>query len=97
LLTGPQLQRYQGSADRLVEPVGTRRRGAQSRARHAARGKFDRQTSATAKKFIKPLLLEELRQEIEIFCDLFTRPAVEAGLRKFVESNEACRICPDQE
>jgi hypothetical protein len=40
------------------------------------------------------LLLEELRQEIEIFCDLFTRPAVEAGLRKFVESSEALPYLP---
>jgi len=57
-------------------------------------GKFDRQTSAAAKQFIKPLPLEELRQEIEIFCDLFTRPAVEAGLRKFVESKEALPYLP---
>jgi len=49
-------------------------------------GKFDRQTAIAAKKFIKPIPYEELRQEIEIFCDLFTQPAVEAGLRKFVES-----------
>jgi enoyl-CoA hydratase/carnithine racemase len=57
-------------------------------------GKFDRQTSAAAKQFIKPLPVEELRQEIEIFCDLFTRPAVEAGLRKFVESTEALPYLP---
>jgi hypothetical protein len=57
-------------------------------------GKFDRQTSAAAKQFIKPLPLEELRQEIELFCDLFTRPAVEAGLRKFVESTEALPYLP---
>ena len=36
----------------------------------------------------------ELRQEIEIFCDLFTRPAVEAGLRKFVESKDALPYLP---
>src|SRR5882724_3967058 len=57
-------------------------------------GKFDRQTSAAAKQFIKPLPVEELRQEIEIFCDLFTRPAVEASLRKFVESTEALPYLP---
>jgi enoyl-CoA hydratase/carnithine racemase len=57
-------------------------------------GKFDRQTSAAAKQFIKPLPVEELRQEIEIFCDLFTRPAVEAGLRRFVESTEALPYLP---
>ncbi|NOT64094.1 MAG: enoyl-CoA hydratase/isomerase family protein [Acidobacteria bacterium] len=50
--------------------------------------KFDRTTSAAAKRFIKPIPYAELEQEIEIFCDLFTRPATEAGLRKFVESTD---------
>ena len=57
-------------------------------------GKFDRRTSATAKQFMKPLLLEELRREIEIFCDLFTQPAVKAGLRKFVESESTMPYLP---
>ena len=65
-----------------------------ARATAAQIGKFDRQTSATAKAFIKTLPLEELSREIEIFCDLFTRPAVEAGLRRFVESNEALPYLP---
>ena len=30
---------------------------------------------------------DELKREIEIFCDLFTQPAVEEGLRKFVEND----------
>jgi enoyl-CoA hydratase/carnithine racemase len=51
-------------------------------------GKFDRTTSIRAKQFIKAVPFAELRQEIEIFCELFTRPAVEAGLRKFVESDD---------
>src|SRR5262250_236336 len=49
-------------------------------------GKFDRQTAVAAKQFIKPIPYEELKKEIEIFCDLYTRPAVEEGLRKFVEN-----------
>lgn len=59
---------------------------------HAARAtaiqmrKFDRTTSAAAKRFIKPIPYEELRQEIDLFCELIARPAVEAGLKKFVES-----------
>jgi enoyl-CoA hydratase/carnithine racemase len=65
-----------------------------ARATAAQIGKFDRQTAVVAKHFIKPLPVEELREEIEIFCDLFTRPAVEAGLRKFVESNEALPYLP---
>jgi enoyl-CoA hydratase len=57
-------------------------------------GKFDRDTAIAAKKFIKPIPYEELRQEIDIFCELFTRPAVEAGLRKFVESTAALPYLP---
>jgi enoyl-CoA hydratase/carnithine racemase len=48
--------------------------------------KFDREAAATAKRFIKPLPAEDLRREIDIFCELFTRPAVLEGLRKFVEN-----------
>ncbi len=49
-------------------------------------GKFDRQTAAAAKEFVKPIPYEELKREVDIFCDLYSRPAVEAGLRKFVEN-----------
>jgi enoyl-CoA hydratase len=48
--------------------------------------KFDATTRVAAKQFIKPIPREELRQEIEIFCELFTHPAVMAGLKKFVEN-----------
>jgi len=65
-----------------------------ARATAAQLGKFDRRTSAAAKKFIKPIPYEELRQEIDLFCDLFTQPAVEAGLRKFVESTDAQPYLP---
>jgi len=56
--------------------------------------KFDPNTRKAAKKFVKPIPEEELRREIEIFCNLFTQPAVEAGLRKFVESTEALPYLP---
>jgi len=49
-------------------------------------GKFDPRTAMAAKEFIKPIPYDELKREIEIFCDLYTRPAVEEGLRKFVEN-----------
>jgi enoyl-CoA hydratase len=65
-----------------------------ARAMAAQLKKFDRQTAITAKKFIKPIPYEELAEEIDLFCDLFTRPAVEAGLRKFVESTEAQPYLP---
>jgi enoyl-CoA hydratase len=48
--------------------------------------KFDSGTRIAAKKFIKPIPHEELRREIEIFCDLFTRPAVMSGLKRFIEN-----------
>ena len=48
--------------------------------------KFDKRTAAAAKAFVKPIPYEELKREIDIFCDLYARPAVEDGLRKFVEN-----------
>jgi enoyl-CoA hydratase len=57
-------------------------------------GKFDRRTASAAKKFIKPIPYEELQQEIDIFCELFSQPAVEAGLKKFVESKDAQPYLP---
>jgi enoyl-CoA hydratase/carnithine racemase len=65
-----------------------------ARATAAQLGKFDRATAVAAKKFIKPIPYEELRQEIDIFCELFARPAVQAGLRKFVESADAQPYLP---
>jgi len=56
--------------------------------------KFDQRTAMAAKEFIKPIPYEELRREIEIFCELFAQPAVEAGLRKFSESTEAQPYLP---
>jgi enoyl-CoA hydratase/carnithine racemase len=49
-------------------------------------GKFDRRTAAAAKAFVKPIPYEELKREIDIFCELYSRPAVEEGLRRFVEN-----------
>jgi len=65
-----------------------------ARATAAQLGKFDKETAIAAKRFIKPIPYEELKQEIEIFCDLFAQPAVEAGLRKFVESTDAQPYLP---
>ena len=65
-----------------------------ARATAAQLGKFDRRTAIAAKKFIKPVPYEELRKEIDIFCELFAQPAVDAGLRKFVESKEAQPYLP---
>ncbi len=49
--------------------------------------KYDAVTRAAAKKFIKPIPHDELRHEIDLFCQLFTRPPVMAALKKFVEDS----------
>jgi enoyl-CoA hydratase/carnithine racemase len=56
--------------------------------------KFDAATRAAAKKFIKPIPHDELRREIDLFCELFARPAVMAALKKFVESTDAMPYLP---
>ncbi len=57
-------------------------------------GKFDKRTAAAAKEFVKPIPYEELKREIDIFCDLYSRPVVEEGLRKFVASTDAQPYLP---
>jgi enoyl-CoA hydratase/carnithine racemase len=65
-----------------------------ARAMAAQMAKFDHATSAAAKQFIKPIPHDELRREIDIFCELIARPAVQAGLKKFVESTDAQPYLP---
>lgn len=95
LLTGRSFNATKAQQIGLVSQVvseGEALRAARSTA--AQIGKFDRKTSIAAKKFIKPIPHEELRREIDIFCELFAQPAVEAGLRKFVESAAAQPYLP---
>lgn len=56
--------------------------------------KFDAETRAAAKKFIKPIPHKELREEIALFCKLFDRPAVMESLRRFVESDDPMKHLP---
>ncbi|HZR32262.1 MAG TPA: enoyl-CoA hydratase/isomerase family protein [Terriglobales bacterium] len=87
LLTGRSINASKAQSVGLVSQMaaeGEALRVARSTAAQVR--KFDRRTSAAAKRFIKPIPQEELRLEIKIFCDLFTQPAVEEGLRKFVEN-----------
>jgi enoyl-CoA hydratase/carnithine racemase len=87
LLTGRTIGAEKAAAVGLVsQVVGEGNAVSVARRTAAQLGKFDRGTSAAAKEFIKPIPHEELRREIEIFCELFTRPAVSEGLRKFVEN-----------
>src|SRR5437868_9666975 len=89
LLTGRSINVTRAQAVGLVSQiVGEGEALRAARATAAQIGKFDRRTSIVAKKFIKPIPYHELKQEIDLFCQLFTEPAVEAGLRKFVESSD---------
>src|SRR5215510_5527228 len=49
--------------------------------------KYDPVARAAAKEFMNPIPREELQCEIELFCELFTRPEVMAALKKFVEDS----------
>lgn len=87
LLTGRTFGTEKALAIGLVSQVVAEGHALSVARRTAAQlGKFDRGTAAVAKTFIKPIPYEELRREIDIFCELFTRPAVEEGLRRFVEN-----------
>jgi enoyl-CoA hydratase/carnithine racemase len=95
LLTGRSINAAKAQAAGLVSQVTAEGDALRvARATAAQINKFDARTAAAAKRFIKPVPHDELRREIEIFCDLFTRPAVEAGLRKFVESTDALPYLP---
>jgi enoyl-CoA hydratase/carnithine racemase len=95
LLTGRSIHAQRAHAIGLVSQlVGEGKVLEVARATAQQMAKFDPMTRATAKQFMKPVPYEELRREIEIFCELFTRPTVEEGLRKFVESAAALPYLP---
>jgi enoyl-CoA hydratase/carnithine racemase len=95
LLTGRSFNATKAQQIGLVSQVVSEGESLRAtRATAAQIGKFDRHTAATAKQFIKPIPHEGLLREIEIFCDLFQRPAVQAGLKKFVESTDAQPYLP---
>jgi enoyl-CoA hydratase/carnithine racemase len=95
LLTGRSVNATRAQSVGLVAQLP-----AEGEALHIARAtaaqivKFDAFTSAAAKKFIKPIPHEELRREIDLFCELFARPTVMAALKKFVESSDAMPYLP---
>jgi enoyl-CoA hydratase/carnithine racemase len=95
LLTGRSFNTTKAQQIGLVSQVvseGEALRAARATAAQLA--KFDHPTAVTAKQFIKPIPYEELKREIDIFCDLFSRPAVQAGLKRFVESTDAQPYLP---
>jgi len=95
LLTGRSFNATKAQQIGLVsQVVGEGEALRAARATAAQLKKFDRATAIEAKRFIKPVPHDELKREIDLFCELFSRPAVEAGLRKFVESTDAQPYLP---
>jgi len=87
LLTGRSINATKALSAGLVSQVAAEGEALRlARSTAAQTTKFDRAAAAAAKRFIKALPAEELRREIDIFCELFTRPAVMEGLRKFMEN-----------
>ena len=90
LLTGRSFNATKAQSVGLVSQVVAEGESLRvARATAAQLKKFDRRTAIATKQFIKPIPYEELQREIDLFCELFTQPAVEAGLKKFVESSDA--------
>jgi enoyl-CoA hydratase/carnithine racemase len=95
LLTGRSVNAARAQAVGLVAQLAAEGEALKiARSTAAQIAKFDAVTRAAAKKFIKPIPHEELRREIDLFCELFTRPAVMAALKKFVESTDAMPYLP---
>jgi enoyl-CoA hydratase/carnithine racemase len=95
LLTGRSINAAKALAVGLVSQMaaeGEALRAARATAAQAV--KFDRKASAKAKQFAKPVPREELQREIDLFCELFGRPAAMEGLRKFVEDTSAHPYLP---
>jgi enoyl-CoA hydratase/carnithine racemase len=95
LLTGRSINAQKAGAVGLVSQIAGEGESLRvARATAAQIAKFDRNTSAAAKKFIKPIPKEDLRREIDLFCELVERPAFMEGLRRFVESTDAMPYLP---
>jgi enoyl-CoA hydratase/carnithine racemase len=95
LLTGRSVNAARAQVAGLVAQLaaeGETLRAARSAAMQIT--KFDAVTRAAAKKFVKPVPHEDLRREIDLFCELFARPTVMAALKKFVESTDAMPYLP---
>ena len=95
LLTGRSINASRAHAIGLVAQLAAEGEAVKiARSTAAQITKFDGVTRAAAKRFIKPIPTDEFREEIDLFCELFTRPAVMAGLKKFVESTDAMPYLP---
>jgi enoyl-CoA hydratase/carnithine racemase len=89
LLTGRSLNAKKAQSIGLVSQMvaqGKHLDAARSTARQATR--FDPDAARTTKAFMKPIPYAELEAEKQHFKRLALRPAVEAALKKFVESTD---------
>ncbi len=88
LLTGRSVNASRAHSIGLVAQLASEGEALRvARATAAQITKFDASTRVAAKKFIKPIPHDELRREIDLFCELFARPSVMAALKKFVEGS----------
>lgn len=90
LLTGRSINAKKAlQAGLVTQTAGAGRAldAAMAAARQAVR--YDRETVATAKAFLKPDPEDELREEIETFLRLFDRPVVQEALARFVNDESA--------
>lgn len=95
LLTGRSLNVARAHAVGLVSQVAAEGESLKiARMMSVQIGKFDRLTSSAAKGFIKSVPYTDLRREVDLFCELYRKPAVQAGLQKFVESTDAHPYLP---
>ncbi len=95
LLTGRSINATRAHALGLVSQVAAEGESLKlARLASVQTGKFDRATSKAAKGFMKPVPYTELRREVDLFCELYRKPAVQAGLQKFVESTDAHPYLP---
>jgi enoyl-CoA hydratase/carnithine racemase len=89
LLTGRSVNAARAQSIGLVAQLASEGQALRAARSTAAQiSKFDPVTRGAAKKFIKPVPHDELRAEIDLFCQLFTRPAVMAALKEFVERDK---------
>ena len=63
-----------------------------ARATASQAGKFDQQTAAAAKRFVKPIPYDELKREIDIFCDLYSRPAIRRGAAQVCRERRSAAV-----
>ena len=94
LLTGRSINVQKAQAIGLVSQVAAEGEALRvARATAAQIGKFDRAHQRHRQAVHQARFpYNELRREIEIFCTLFARPAVEEALRKFVESTDRAAV-----